>query len=240
MEYSEKIINRITNSGRTKSSVAIAIGCNKSLFSQWEKKPTSKISLDIAVKISKHLKITLDDLLFDTPSLSQTDEELLDVFHTLPRNEQLKFIGRCSEISLRLKEARKPKIIRTKFISMPIAEIAAGAGISTPFSEDDIFRMQDFPEFAIPPNADCGIPISGDSMEPVYPDGCIVWVKKGFEANYGDVVIAILDGCPYCKIYDKAGLRSYNSFYPIRKVTDGNTFSIFGKVVGMYNPDETE
>lgn len=240
MEYSEKIINRITNSGRTKSSVAIAIGCNKSLFSQWEKKPTSKISLDIAVKISKHLKITLDDLLFDTPSLSQTDEELLDVFHTLPRNERLKFIGRCSEISLRLREAEKIKVIHTNYISMPIAEVAAGAGISTPFYENNMFSKQDFPESVVPSNAECGIPISGDSMEPVYPDGCIVWVKKGFGANYGDVVIAILDGCPYCKIYDKAGLRSYNSMYPIRKVTDGNTFSIFGKVVGKYIPDESE
>ena len=191
--------------------------------------------MDIAVKISEHLGITVDDLLFDTPSLSETDRELLNIFGTLPENEQQRFIGRCSEIAARLRESKDNKIHRIKMITMPIADIAAGAGVSTPLESDDLFTMQRFPENEIPSNADCGIPINGDSMEPEYPDGCIVWVKKGSDnVKYGDTVIAIFNGSPLCKIYRKSGLYSYNKNYPPYKINDGDSISIFGKVVGKY------
>ena len=86
----------------------------------------------------------------------------------------------------------------------------------------------------IPYNADCGIRINGESMSPDYPDGAIVWVKQTTEVKYGDEVIAILNGCPYFKIYERDGLQSINPEYPVIKIYDDDRISVFGKVVGVY------
>ncbi len=237
MEYSETIIQKIVNSGKTKASVAAAIGCNKSLFSQWEKKPTSKITLDIVVKIARYLNVTVDNLLFDEMSLSESDKALLNVFHLLPDNEQQRFIGRCSEISDRLVESQN-KRRKISMRKMDVAVIAAGAGVSFPFTEDDSFEKESFPIDEIPVGADCGIPIDGDSMEPEYPNGCIVWVNRNCEIRYGDEVIAIVDGCPLFKVYQEDGLHSYNSKYSV--ITTDHKIEIFGKVIGYYMNEEPQ
>ena len=38
--------------------------------------------------------------------------------------------------------------------------------------------MVSFPEKSVPKGADFGVRVSGDSMEPVYHDGQIVWVEE--------------------------------------------------------------
>lgn len=129
-----------------------------------------------------------------------------------------------------------PSIVCTSHgkISIPISVVAAGAGISTKFTIDNAFEKKSFPSDVVPSNADCGIRINGDSMSPDYPNDCTVWVKQTTEVKYGDEVIAILNGCPYFKIYDREGLRSINPEYPIIKVYDDDKFSVFGKVIGVY------
>ena len=116
----------------------------------------------------------------------------------------------------------------------PVGIVAAGAGTSVNFNEDDAFEELEFPADEIPYNADCGIRINGESMSPDYPDGSIVWVKQTTEVKYGDEVIAILNGCPYFKIYERDGLQSINPDYPVIKIYDDDRISVFGKVVGVY------
>lgn len=122
----------------------------------------------------------------------------------------------------------------TNITKFPVGIVAAGAGTSVDFREDDAFEELEFPSDIVPSNADCGIRINGNSMSPDYPNDCIVWVKQTTEVRYGDEVIAVLNGCPYFKIYDREGLRSINPEYPIIKVYDDDKFSVFGKVVGVY------
>lgn len=129
-----------------------------------------------------------------------------------------------------------PKITCTshKKKVFPVGIVAAGAGTSVNFYEDDAFEDIEFPDDIIPSNADCGIRINGDSMSPDYPDGCIVWVKQTTEIKYGDKVVAVLNGCPYFKIYGREGLRSINPDYPIIKIYDDDKISVYGKVIGVY------
>ena len=138
------------------------------------------------------------------------------------------------EISLELVPVVNKSDLDTDITTIPISIVAAGAGISTKFTIDNAFEKKTFTSNDVPSDADCGIRINGDSMSPDYPDGCIVWVKQTTEVKYGDKVIAILNGCPYFKIYDREGLRSINPEYPIIKVYDDDKFSVFGKVIGVY------
>ena len=141
------------------------------------------------------------------------------------------------EISLELVPIVDKKDLDTDITTIPVSIVAAGAGISTPFTSNDDFKDKNFPTEIVPQNADCGVRISGDSMSPKYPDGCIVWVKRNVEIQYGDEAIVILNGCPFFKIVEKDGLHSINPKYLPIKIYDTDKFSLFGKVVGFYQEE---
>lgn len=65
MEFSDKILKYFEKNGITQSKIAKEIGIDKSTFSKWKSKPTSKIDLDITYKIAEYLNISIDDLLSD-------------------------------------------------------------------------------------------------------------------------------------------------------------------------------
>ena len=80
-----------------------------------------------------------------------------------------------------------------------------------------------------------GIRIHGDSMEPRYINGQIVWVQQTEELESGEIGIFYLDGNAYCKKLDcsrmGAFLVSLNQKYNPIQITKNNSFKIFGKVV---------
>ena len=141
-----------------------------------------------------------------------------------------------------------------KLMEMPVAYIAAAAGTGNFLDENDAFDWMSFPAEQIPEGADVGIRVSGDSMEPMYHDGDIVWVQKCDGLNPGEVGIFILDGQAYLKMYgerepgedfreeltDSYGvlhaqpvLYSINAakYAPIA-ISPYSTFRIFGRVLG--------
>ena len=63
------------------------------------------------------------------------------------------------------------------------------------------FEMVSFPESSIPDGAEFGVRVSGDSMEPVYHDGQIVWVQRCETLRTGEVGVMIYDGQGYIKAY---------------------------------------
>ena len=113
-------------------------------------------------------------------------------------------------------------------------EIPASAGVGN-FLDGDNFSEIEVGE-EVPDTADFGIRISGDSMEPRFVNGQIVWVQKQDVLTNGDIGIFFLDGNAYCKKLqdDEKGLFliSLNSTYDPIAVTENQTFKIFGKVVG--------
>lgn len=89
---------------------------------------------------------------------------------------------------------------RIRHITMRISTLSVSAGTGA-FLSDDSFEEQEFPASAVPANADFGIRVSGNSMEPVYHDGQIVWVQRCEALNPGDVGIFEYDGNGYLKVY---------------------------------------
>jgi len=113
-------------------------------------------------------------------------------------------------------------------------DIPASAGVGNFLDGDNFTEMEVGEE--VPDTADFGIRISGDSMEPRFVNGQIVWVQKQDVLNNGDIGIFFLDGNAYCKKLqdDEKGLSliSLNSTYEPIAVTENQTFRVFGKVVG--------
>lgn len=223
----------------TPTALALKLGLSKGNTSSWKK--GGNPSADILVKIADELNCTTDILLgraekSSSTEMSADEQELLSIYNALSEKHQNFVLERARTLyDLEQNEKNNSIIItqsRRKYID--IADIAVGAGISVPFSEDNAFTKCSFNESDIPQNADCGIPINGKSMEPEYPDGCIVWVSRTSPIKYGDIIIAIVNGEPFCKIYQPDGLHSYNKNYHPIIVSENDTFKIFGKVIGYY------
>jgi SOS-response transcriptional repressor LexA len=110
--------------------------------------------------------------------------------------------------------------------------VSAGPGN---FLTDDCYEMITVGN-EVPADADFGVRISGDSMEPRFINGQIVFIHQQNVLENGEIGIFLLDGEAYIKRLqnDSGGhfLVSLNKDYdpiPIREQSD---FSILGKVIG--------
>lgn len=145
-----------------------------------------------------------------------------------------------------------PKVSRIiRYIDMPVSNLAVSAGTGA-FLDEGNFEMVSFPEDKVPEGADFGIRVSGDSMEPVYHDGQIVWVQECEQVGIGQVGVFIYDNEGYLKVYneqepdadvaeeftDSYGtvhpqpvMESYNPKYDPRVVQPSAVFQIVGRVL---------
>ena len=138
-----------------------------------------------------------------------------------------------------------------EYIDMPVSYLAASAGTGD-FLDEGNYELVSFPACAVPSGADFGVHVNGDSMEPVYHDGQIVWVKQCSELRSGEVGIFIYDGDGYIKSYaertpseeDAASFTdmygavhkqpvmvSYNKKYPAKVISPDMGFRIVGRVL---------
>lgn len=169
----------------------------------------------------------------------------------LNKEGQLKVASYRNDLiaSGRYKATDHPNVIRYR--DMPVSYLSASAGTGQ-FLEEDHFEKISFPEASIPEGADFGIRVSGDSMEPVYQDGQIVWVHLCDHVNIGSVGIFIYDNEGYIKVYDEQipdadnlenyvdstgtlhkqpVLLSYNKKYSPRVISSNADFKVIGCVL---------
>lgn len=138
-----------------------------------------------------------------------------------------------------------------KFVDMPVSNLAVSAGTGE-FLEEGNFEMVSFPESSVPAGAEFGLRVAGDSMEPVYHDGQIVWVQQCDSVPVGSVGIFIYDGEGYIKSYDEQYpdegivdeftdsygtvhmqpvMVSYNQKYSPRPISANAGFQVVGRVL---------
>lgn len=138
-----------------------------------------------------------------------------------------------------------------KFREMPMSLLPVSAGPGA-FLDENNFELRRFPADEIPDGAEFAIRISGDSMEPVYSSGQIIWVQLCKQLRPGDVGIFEYDGNGYVKMYDEQYpeetfldeyttsdgqvlpqpvLVSYNEAYAPRPVNPNTSFCIIGRVL---------
>ena len=123
-------------------------------------------------------------------------------------------------------DAAAPRLLR-------LYAIGVSAGRGNPLDESD-YELMEAPDY-VPPAADFALRIAGDSMEPLYLDGQIIWVRRQPTLESGEIGVLLYDGEVYCKRYLRGPhgvlLRSLNGQYADIAVTDGGAFSVIGRVV---------
>jgi phage repressor protein C with HTH and peptisase S24 domain len=127
---------------------------------------------------------------------------------------------------------KKPSIIDIKPRIMKVALTRASAGTGN-FLDDENFEEMEIME-PVPPKADFGVYIDGDSMEPKFHDEELVWVEKTDVIEPGDIGLFFLDGMTYIKKYvaNNTGtfLVSLNARYKPIQVGEFSTFKVFGRI----------
>ena len=93
-------------------------------------------------------------------------------------------------------------------------------------------------ELPVDIDADFVIPIKGDSMEPNYHDGDLVFIRTSVELNDGVIGVFNYNGDAYIKQLvidkDQAYLHSLNPAYKDMPITPETDFRIIGEVVDLY------
>ena len=96
-------------------------------------------------------------------------------------------------------------------------------------------------ELPIDIDADFVIPIKGDSMEPDYHDGDLVFIQTSVDLNDGVIGVFNYNGEAYIKQLvidtEQAYLHSLNPKYKDMPITPETDFRIIGEVVGRYKEE---
>lgn len=110
--------------------------------------------------------------------------------------------------------APEPFIHEIEYIDMPLSYLPVSAGTGE-FLDEGNYEMISVPKSTVPAGAKFALRVKGDSMEPTYNDGQLVWVQETKELHPGDVGVFFYG--------DQGYMKSYNLREPDEELRDDFT-----------------
>lgn len=134
-----------------------------------------------------------------------------------------------------------PKARRTRsgITEIEVYEQPAAAGLGN-YLDEPPHHTEQYPEDVIPPDADFGVIISGDSMEPKIHDGGTIFVQSVPSIDSGKIGVFVLNGQAYCKklVVDHSNrqirLVSLNPEYKDIIIQGSDDIRTLGRVLGQW------
>ena len=126
---------------------------------------------------------------------------------------------------------RKPASHTVRMLPLYSLAVSAGTG---QFLDGENYEMVEVGA-EVPEGANFGVRVAGDSMEPEYHDGQIVWVRQQRSLMTGETGIFLYDGCAYLKRLaageDMLALHSLNPAYADIMISPEMPLRVLGKVL---------
>ena len=215
-------------------------GVTGNAISNWER-DVARPDASLVPTLCNLLNIPLYDFFgMENPNPYSAEEKTLVAdyrYMTDPNKRQLRSI--VSAIIDSQDETRRENY-RKNFCHLVGHDAGLAAGFGGPLDEEP----EAYPVFVRISREACRsddvFPVNGQSMEPDYPDGSMVFVERvdASDLEYGDIIACVVAGTPYVKIYEKDGLHSTNPKYSVIEVTDDDNMRLIGRVVGLVDPDD--
>ncbi|MDU4285780.1 MAG: XRE family transcriptional regulator [Streptococcus sp.] len=215
----EKIKQYRLANGWTQQELGTKIGMSKNAIGNYEKgfrSPKKNTMFDLA----KAFSISIDDLF--PPVQKDSASDIQSIYDELEPNRQRKVITYAEKLWDEQKNEEEAKINEvSEAISLyqveVVSETAAACGFNYGFGYEDT-DIETIEVDEKPPHHEIATKVSGDSMQPDYQDGDILYlVDKGLTTYNGDLaVIAYGDRSYFKKIYTENGrlrLVSLNEKY---------------------------
>ncbi len=125
----------------------------------------------------------------------------------------------------------RPKLVPLR--SLPLYSIAVSAGTGQFLDGEDYEMVEVGAE--VPEGANFGVRVAGDSMEPRFHDGQILWVRQQRSLMTGEIGIFLYDGSAYLKQLvageRSMALHSLNPAYDDIVVSPELPLRVLGKVL---------
>lgn len=192
--------------------------------------------------LANYFNINKSDLIENKISTAQPSDSLLEEITNTARKlntDNKKIVLRTSEELLESqKNEEETKINEVSEViqlySYDYYDHAASAGTGQYLNDVRVEQI----ELPVDIDADFVIPIKGDSMEPDYHDGDLVFIQTSVELNDGVIGVFNYNGEAYIKQLvidkDQAYLHSLNPAYKDMPITPDTDFRIIGEVVDIY------
>ena len=236
------------SAGFTQDELAKRLNTTKQTISRYEK-GDRKANQDMLFELCDIFGVSIDDFFpsqneaLQSPTASLPDasdlltQQITDkVVQLTPDNK--KIVLRTSEQLLESQNEEEAKINEVSEViqlySYDYYDHAASAGTGQYLNDVRVERI----ELPVDIDADFVIPIKGDSMEPDYHDGDLVFIQTSVELNDGVIGVFNYNGEAYIKQLvidkDQAYLHSLNPAYKDMPITPDTDFRIIGEVVDLY------
>ena len=229
------------SAGFTQDELAKRLNTTKQTISRYEK-GDRKANQDMLFELCDIFGVSIDDFF---PSQNEslqsppTAPQIQAIYDELKPPRQTKVLNYAEK---QLNEQRNEEETKINEVSEDIIQLysydyydhPASAGTGQYLNDVRVERI----ELPVDVDADFVIPIKGDSMEPDYHDGDLVFIQTSVDLNNGVIGVFNYNGDAYIKqlVIDKeqAYLHSLNPAYKDMPITPETDFRIIGEVVDLY------
>lgn len=237
------------SAGFTQDELAKRLNTTKQTISRYEK-GERKANQDMLFKLCDIFDVSIDDFF---PAVSKNavestnplpyasdllTQQITDKVVRLTTQNKKIVLRTSEELLESQKNEEETKITEVseviQFYSYDYYDHPASAGTGQYLNDVRVERI----ELPVDVDADFVIPIKGDSMEPDYHDGDLVFIQTSVDLNNGVIGVFNYNGDAYIKqlVIDKeqAYLHSLNPAYKDMPITPETDFRIIGEVVDLY------
>ena len=227
------------SAGFTQDELAKRLNTTKQTISRYEK-GDRKANQDMLFELCDIFGVSIDDFFPSQNETlqSSTTSPIQTIYDQLHQPRQAKVLNYAER---QLKEQRNEEETRENEVSEVIQlysydyyDHPASAGTGQYLNDVRVERI----ELPVDIDADFVIPIKGDSMEPDYRDGDLVFIQTSVDLNDGVIGVFDYNGDAYIKQLvideDQAYLHSLNPAYKDMPITPETDFRIIGEVVDLY------
>lgn len=210
----------------TQEDLAVALGYSKQTISNWEtglKTPR----MGAIQKLADYFNVS-KSFLIDGEEV--TNKNILSIYNRLNESNQIK-VYNFAEKTLENQNNNIVDLREYRDIDIQ-STVSAGTGV-VDLDASHVERIS-YNGF-IPNKYDAAFRVQGDSMEPVFQDGEIVFVVKDEDVRNGQIGVVLIDGEAFIKkMYvegNKLRLVSLNKQYEDIIANGSNQITVYGRVV---------
>ena len=225
------------SAGFTQDELAKRLNTTKQTISRYEK-GDRKANQDMLFELCDILGVSIDDFFPSQNDSSSNTSQIQTIYDKLTPPRQNKVLTYAEK---QLNEQRNEEETKINEVSEAIQlysydyyDHPASAGTGQYLNDVRVEQI----ELPVDIDADFVIPIKGDSMEPDYHDGDLVFIQTSVDLNDGVIGVFNYNGDAYIKqlVIDKeqAYLHSLNPAYKDMPITPDTDFRIIGEVVDLY------
>ena len=227
------------SAGFTQDELAKRLNTTKQTISRYEK-GDRKANQDMLFELCDIFGVSIDDFFpsqneSNQPSTTSSIQSIYDQLEPPRQGKVLTYAER--QLKEQNEEETKINEVSEKVVQLygyDYYDHAASAGTGQYLNDVRVERI----ELPVDIDADFVIPIKGDSMEPDYHDGDLVFIQTSVDLNDGVIGVFNYNGEAYIKQLvidtEQAYLHSLNPDYKDMPITPETDFRIIGEVVDLY------